>query len=183
MLQHTQAGSQGGFDLLAGGGEEGVGLGATEAVEAIVGGPIVVLAVLGGEQAREGVATQGDQLGQDIILAGIDGQINLLPADPILNAGYSAFEKHKHLAASPLAQVMDLDSYLDPTWVKANARAFISKAKVVKNVPNVAAAPGAEVSRAANADKIRQLFERINLEPSDVTITVPWRNRSNDRNG
>jgi hypothetical protein len=53
-----------GFDLLAGGAEEGAGLGAPVAVEAIVGSPIVVLAVLGREQAGERMAAQGDELGQ-----------------------------------------------------------------------------------------------------------------------
>ena len=57
-------GRQGRFDLVTGGGEQGVGVGPPVAVEAIVSGPIVVLAVLGGEQAGEGVAAQGDELGQ-----------------------------------------------------------------------------------------------------------------------
>jgi hypothetical protein len=66
-------GSQGGFDLLTGEGKEGVGLGAPVAVEAVVGGPIVLLAVLGGEQAGESVAPQGNQLGQD--MSGVAGRL------------------------------------------------------------------------------------------------------------
>lgn len=54
--------------------------------------------------------------------------------DPILNSGYSAFRAHRHLEASPLAQVMDVESYLDPAWVQANARAFVAKAKVSRGV-------------------------------------------------
>ena len=57
--------------------------------------------------------------------------------DPIMSSGYSAFKKYKHLEASPLAQVMDFDSYLDPNWVRANARAFIAKGKVTKGVLEV----------------------------------------------
>jgi len=59
-----RVGSQGRFDRLPGGGEQGVGLDAAVAVEAVVGGPVLLVAVLGGEQAGEGVAAQGDQLGQ-----------------------------------------------------------------------------------------------------------------------
>ena len=68
-------GRQGGFDLLAGGGEEGLGLGAALTVKAVVGGPIVVLAVLGGEQAGEGVAAQGDELRQGMggVAGGLGG--------------------------------------------------------------------------------------------------------------
>ena len=68
-----RGGGQARFDVLAGGGEEGLGLDAILAVEAVVGGPIVVLAILGGEQASDGVATQGNQLRQG--MGGVAGRL------------------------------------------------------------------------------------------------------------
>ena len=68
-------GRQGGFDLLASGGEEGLGLGAALAVETVVGGPILMLAALGGEQAGEGMAAQRDELRQGMgrVASGLGG--------------------------------------------------------------------------------------------------------------
>ena len=54
----------------------------------------------------------------------------MLMYDPIINSGYSAFRKYRHLESSALAQAMDRDDYLNASWVPANARAFVARAKV-----------------------------------------------------
>ena len=54
----------------------------------------------------------------------------MLMYDPIINSGYSAFRKYRHLESSALAQAMDRDDYLNARWVPANARAFVARAKV-----------------------------------------------------
>lgn len=56
----------------------------------------------------------------------------MLMYDPIMSSGYYAFRDHAHLESSALARAMDREDYLDADWVKANARAFVAKAKVVK---------------------------------------------------
>jgi hypothetical protein len=58
----------------------------------------------------------------------------MLMYDPIINSGYSDFSKYRHLEASPLAQAMDRDNYLDSPWLKQHARGFVAKAKVSKGV-------------------------------------------------
>ncbi len=57
--------------------------------------------------------------------------------DPILNAAYSDFKAFRHLQTAPLASVMDVEAYLDPDWMRKNARAFVAKAKVSKGVLEV----------------------------------------------
>ena len=54
----------------------------------------------------------------------------MLMYDPIINSGYSAFRKYRHIESSPLAQAMDRDDYLNASWIPANARAFVAKVKV-----------------------------------------------------
>ena len=57
--------------------------------------------------------------------------------DPILNSGYSDFKAFRHLQAAPLASAMDVEAYLDPDWMRKNARGFVAKAKVSKGVLEV----------------------------------------------
>ncbi len=61
----------------------------------------------------------------------------MLVFDPIASAQYSEFAKFHHLESSPLAEEMDLQNYLDPSWITANARAFVKSAKVAKGVLTV----------------------------------------------
>ena len=57
--------------------------------------------------------------------------------DPIMSSAYSDMREYTHLEGSPLAQEMDRDNYLDPAWIRENARAFVAKAKVSKGVLEV----------------------------------------------
>src|SRR5215510_13172215 len=61
----------------------------------------------------------------------------MLVYDPIMSSGFSEMAAYTHLEASPLAQAMDRDNYLDPSWIRDNANAFIAKAKVSKGVLEV----------------------------------------------
>jgi hypothetical protein len=61
----------------------------------------------------------------------------MLVYDPIALSGYSEMEAYHHLETSPLAAEMDGDNYLDPTWLKKNANAFIAKTTVTKGVLQV----------------------------------------------
>lgn len=61
----------------------------------------------------------------------------MLMYDPIINSGYSAFQKYEHLESSLLAQAMGRDDYLNASWIPANARAFVAKVKVSRGLLTV----------------------------------------------
>ncbi len=58
----------------------------------------------------------------------------MLMYDPISESDSRAFAKHRHLEGSPLARAMDQRDYLDGTWLKENAQAFVAKATVSGSV-------------------------------------------------
>ena len=61
----------------------------------------------------------------------------MLMYDPIADSGYSNMKAFDHLERSPLAQEVDLHSYLDPAWIVANACGYVKSAKVTGGVLEV----------------------------------------------
>lgn len=61
----------------------------------------------------------------------------MLVFDPIRKSGSREMARYEHLASAPLAAEMDVNNYLDPAWMRANAKAYIARTKRTKDVLEV----------------------------------------------